>query len=72
MTLQFEQTSIPQSDLPVGITKKDQFYVLVAGTQDITIKNEEKCFQWAVGYLPTDYAQRQNDLSGCAGKGAQQ
>ena len=67
VTAQFEQIAIPDGDLPAGITKKDQFYVLMTGTRDISIKNEEKCFAWAVGYLPTNYADRHVNLSSCAG-----
>ena len=67
VTIQFEQKTIPDADFPSDNGDMDQFYVLLAGTRNISIKNVEKCFQWEVGFLPTDYTLLDEDLSGCAG-----
>ena len=65
--MQFEQTSIPEQDLPTGSTTKDQFKLYIYGMEDIEIKDEEKCFQLALGVLPTNYSERGNDWALCAG-----
>ena len=54
VAIQFDQESVPEDDLPQGVLKKDQFYVFIAGTRDVTVKDVDKCFQWSVGSLPPD------------------
>jgi len=71
ITIQFEQTHIAELDLPLlnGVNSqgKDQFFLYLYNMEDIVVKDEEKCFQIAIGVLPTNYPNRNTDLTLCAG-----
>lgn len=69
---------MPQLDLPlidgVNNQKKDQFYLYLYDMQDILVKDEEKCFQVALGVLPTNleliptnFVDLNDDFTLCAG-----
>ena len=68
LTVQFEQTALNSQDLPLDNTGSDHFFLYFQGVPDhVTVSDEEACFQPALGVLPVDFEDRNEDWTLCTG-----